>query len=334
MLIIGMLISLSMFAQYGTGNKWVRFDVMSFPDFAVSKENRTYFVSVNVVKQVAGNYDADQVYNNINIPGWQKVDNEADAFLKVFIDIENFSIQETDVAIKEDKVKDGETTKTIRHYYGKIVYDMPYSVTIESPADRARFVREESKKVEWLSDERKSYEDAKKYIKDNLDSHKDKRMIAEVKGIVDLTISQLERKYAFVPKRDGYAIDYLDSKKSEYYQEQQTLISEVQDIVNNIKATSDIEAVAKDLQKYIDQFLAIIDKLSDSDKKQVKAKKSLIESVAKLYLIAENYEKSREYFSILVDKYQEKKMGNKIADIDQIVANLKKHNLQYRHFEY
>lgn len=331
--LIGMMMSVSLFAQYGTCTRSFRYEFRYLPRFAVAKADRTCFVSVESNSQISDYIPAEAIYNKINVEGWTKVDSEDAAFLKILLNLDFLTIEETGVKVTETEEKSGETTKKVKHFFGKIIYSLPYKMEFNSSLNSSKYGRSSDKKIEFVTEERKSYEDAKKYVDDNKDMLKSKIIKAEVEDLISSINKSCNAEYAYYATSENVWMDFLDSKKSEFYESQQKAIIEVREIFGRIKADSDMKQVAAEIQVYIDQFKEIADKLDAADKKQRKAKISVLESIATLYYAAENFDMAKQYAETLLKEYEHKKGGKMIANIDDILKDMQRHNLTSRHFE-
>ena len=265
--------------------------------------------------------------------GWKKVDNADDAYLKISVNLDFFTVEDTGVKTTETTEKSGETTKVVKHHFGKLIYTMPYHVELVSESHNDKFGRSSENKIEYLSSEKSSYEAAKTYVKDNKDMLKSKLIKSEVEGIINSINEKIERDYAYAPKSEYVWIEFLDSKKSEYYEQQQKAIIEIREIFGRIKADSDIQVAAKEMQVYIDQYQGIVDNLNQADKKQKKAQAALIESIANMYYAVDNFAMAKQYCETLMKDYEEKSGGKMIGRIDKLLSEMAKHNVKTRHFE-
>lgn len=333
LLMVAMIISLPMFAQYGTSKRFFPCEFRQLPNYAVAKENRTYFVNVETNSQISETIDAERIYNSINLLGWNKVDNPDNAYLRVNVNIDYLTIEDSGVKTTETSEKSGETTKVVKHFFGKLVYTMPYHVELVSESRTQKYGRGSDKAVEFVTEEKSSYESAKKYISDNKDMLKDKLIKSEVDDIISSINGAISMDYAYEAISENISVEFMDSKKSEFYDEQQKAIIEIREVFGRIKADSDIKVAAKEMQVYIDQFKAIADKLNDGDKKQKKAKVALFESIANMYYAVENFDMAKQYCETLLKEYEEKSAGKMLGRLEKVQSEMQKHNVTSRHFE-
>ncbi|MCQ2974881.1 MAG: hypothetical protein MJ211_08725 [Bacteroidales bacterium] len=330
--LLALLINISIYAQYGTCTRVMNYGVRYMPNFYVPQENRTYFVTVESVPQVTNLKSADEICDQIRIPGWKIADNEESAFIKINLNIDYLTIDEQDVVYKEVKEGSGESAKVVKIYAGKLIYHIPYKGSLNSNLDQC--VVGDANKKEYISDkESKSYNDAKEYISNNKDIIKDKLIVSEVNNIISTINTTLANKYAYYEINENIRLEFLDSKKSEHYADQQKAIIQLKEIISKCNASCDIKTVASQIQPYIDQFKSIESSLDASDKKQKKTKVALIENLANLYFLIEDFDTSKQYCETLLKDYEEKDGSKLISKIDKIKADLQKHNISSRHFE-
>lgn len=322
------LVSLTSFGQYGTEREKCRIAVIGFPKFAIPLEQRTFFVNMYSSKKVIEMQDLEASSNDISIWGWSRTYNPDQAHLTITIDFG---------ALVTEEIKARKTSAEAKDFVAIMDYTLPIEIQLSSREDKVAISTQEYDfhgvpiKLEYVCDKKfPTPEKAVSYIKSNKELIDESIIHTEVAKAIKIVNNQALKLYAFQKISERVDIYHLDSKKSEFFDQQE---NDYKDLMSFFKLSTTEQPISPaPIKLIINNYKKIIEQLDDADKKQKSAKIDLIITVANLYYVIEEFSECEAWAHKLIEEYNEKEGKSIIENLNKVRDNLARFGVQSRHF--
>lgn len=322
------LVSLTSFGQYGTEREKCRIAVIGFPKFAIPLEQRTFFVNMYSSKKVIEMQDLDASSNDISIWGWSRTYDPDQAHLTITIDFG---------ALVTEEIKARRPSAEAKDFIGIMDYTLPIEIQLSSKENKVAFNTQEYDlhgtpiKLQYVCDKKfPTPEKAVSYIKSNKELIDENIIHAEVAKAIKLANDEALKLYAFQKISERVDIYHLDSKKSEFFDQQE---NDYKDLISFFKLSTTEQPISPaPIKLIINNYKKIIEQLDDADKKQKSAKIDLIITVANLYYVVEEFGECEAWAHKLMEEYNEKEGKNIIEKLNIVRNDIARFGVQSRHF--
>jgi len=278
------------------------------------------------------------VAGQINIDGWSMTSNINNAYLRITINAYDFLIE----SIHEDKY-----TEMVRHHAELVPVDfftpvIDYSIVIEYTVETNSstqtytnvdpFTHRPPINSFRMDKQFRSPRDCHDFARENKEVFIEKIIRTEIYNTIDKINTQLVPAYVYHPSTDHIKLAFFSSKKSPYYAKHQSGRKEVKSIIESMPLEGSLAGTIKKLQPWIEHFKEIEKSLSSSNKKQKQAKADMVYNLAMIYYALEIFDVSREYANRLINEFDATTGKKLLRNINEMEAEMKRHNLQTRHF--
>jgi len=306
----------------------VKAKYQDLPNIGWPTDVSTYFVDLGGDTKALQQIDMTKtgIKNYIDVKGYTKIDENVGAGIYLSLEGPTGSTQEL---IKEDKKnKEGETWKEYKYkvtFSGSLkrkVIDATGSVLSEQIEryEKSSF----SSAYTSLAKLKKNHDTKKFYISGRR---------AAASELLQLTNANLNTDFAFTPREKKVEFKRLKSKKHRKlstFQKTEEITERAFAALTTYDNASFKEIIAPALQTWVDEEPG----LSGSDKQEKKLKFLCQLNASLAYFYSEDYENASKYAKMIVDgDYKRKKGKRLVEEIDNVVKQIKKLNLQGRYFE-
>ncbi|MCY7359611.1 MAG: hypothetical protein LH609_19565 [Rudanella sp.] len=361
-----LLVSLSGFAQKVDLDRFY-FEVsyLTLPREFVEPAGRTYGVRVNVAPAVIKLMPPIDVYNQIQLSGFRKVENNPTVGATISFNAVRFEKSETKTRTEERKDREGKVVETITYYANELTYSASGGYQITGPRDNTRNEqRKEEKKQTEVSSNRflqnanlssentgrqvdsgifpytmtqrtkefRNLADLNRYVYENKESIMIELLAGYVQNGINTVNQNLNRWYGYVPYTGRDFVWILDSKSHPEYPVQQEAIKAIKELGKQMSATESLDRLEQNLQPVLAYFQDLKTKFSGSDKREQKIRYSAFYNLANLYYLLDRPDQAIEEANGLIRNGYDPKDGEHFLEqADQLKKDLAKHKLETRH---
>ena len=279
------------------------------------------------------------VASKLILQGYDRVASNADVQFIYYmsdIDIIEFDIQEN---IAESKNKDGTITRRYS-YYAFLKYRLHAIAYLKNKAgiDLIRqnelILNNNLSPLTWKSKEFNKYDEASKYMKDNIDIIKGKLIRDNINNTVDLANRWANYNAGFPLKKDNFQLWLLDNKNHPEYENMHIRWNALKAVLEEISAESMNEnnrAAILDAIKYFDNIKITYKKEEKADKKM---RYAAFYNNTQLYLLLDMPDEAKKEADGLILNDYDKKDGEQMKRQAEALAELfRKHDIYTRHFD-
>jgi len=331
-------ISTGAIAQYNTTKTSMSFPVRYLPTHYVPVGQRAYCVSCGFARQVSPYFSPNEAAETLHLDGWTMTDNPDQAALRITINAYDFLIEN----IHEDKF-----IEKVRHHgeFVPVEYFTPtidYSIVIEYVLE-TNTSRQTYSNVDvythrppintFRMDKRfNNPRDCHDFVRENKEVFIEKIIRTELYNTIEEINEELIPQFVYKPYTDHIKIAFFSSKKSPYYAKHQSARNEIKNIINSIPLDGSLAPTIRKMQPWIEHFKEIEKSLSATNKKQKQAKADMVYNLAMIYYALEIFDVSREYCNRLINEFDESTGKRLLRNLEKTESEMKRHNLQTRHF--
>ncbi len=361
-----LLLSVTGFAQKVDLDRFY-FEVsyLKLPREFVEPAARTYGVRVNVAPAVVRLMPPIDVYNQINLSGFRKVEDNPTVGVTISFNAVRFEKSETKTRTEERKDREGKVIETITYYANELTYSASGGYQIRGPRDNTKYEqrKEEKKQTEVASNrflqnanlqsgnagrqvdggtfpytmtqrtkEFRNLIDLNRYVKENQESIMVELLAGYVQNGINTVNQDLNNWYGYVPYTGRDFLWILDSKNHPEYSVQQEAIKAIKELGKQMSATESLDRMEQNLQPVMAYFQDLKTKFSGSDKREQKMRYSAFYNLANLYYLLDRPDQAIEEANGLIKNGYDTKDGERFVEqADQLKKDLVKHKLETRH---
>lgn len=273
---------------------------------------------------------------NIGISGFSRV--ASNGTLDLDFRFHGTDIGEVDInkEKKEKKDKDGNVTETYYLYKAVVSYRSNATLTIGNAETGNNPSYNFSESDVYKSKTFNSSYDASKYYNNNRHNIRDKYRTDHKNRIIYKANTKVNYYHGYVPieRKSGEHFWIIATKKHPEYTKHQEAYVALKEIFAGIQYDQSVDEIKNSVQPWISYFEDVAKSFNEDDKKHRKVRYSSYFNIAKIYLVTEQFEKSKEYASKIVANDYDKKDGTRMIEhIDDILKSLSVNQLKTRHFE-
>jgi len=361
-----LLLSISSFAQKVDLDRFY-FEVgyLTLPREFIDPTDRSYGVRVNVAPSVVRLMPPIDVYNQIQLSGFGKVENRPTVGITINFNAVRFEKSETKTRTEERKDREGKVIETITYYANELTYSALGGYQITGPRDNTKSEqRQEVKKQTEVSSNRflqnanlqsgytgkqidfgtfpstmmqrtkefRNLADLNRYAKENKESIMIELLAGYVQNGINTANQSLNRWYGYVPYTGRDFLWILDSKSHPEYPIQQEAIKAIKELGKQMSATESLDRLEQNLQPVMAYFQDLKTKFPGSDKREQKMRYSVFYNLANLYYLLDRPDQAIEEANGLIKNGYDTKDGERFLEqADQLKKDLVKHKLETRH---
>ncbi len=361
-----LLVSLSSFAQKVDLDRFY-FEVsyLTLPREFLEPANRTYGVRVNVAPAVKRLMPPIDVYNQVQLSGFRKVEDNPTVGATISFNAVRFEKSETKTRTEERKNREGKVTETITYYANELTYSASGGYQITGPRDNTKYEqRQEDKKQTQVASNRflqnanmqssfagrqvdsgtfpftmtqrtkefRNLADLNRYVYENKESIMIELLAGYVQNGINTMNQNLNRWYGYVPYTGSDFLWILDSKSHSEYPIQQEAIKAIKELGKQMSATESLDRLEQNLQPVMAYFQDLKTKFAGSDKREQKMRYSAYYNLANLYYLLDRPDQAIEEANGLIKNGYDTKDGERFLEqADQLKKDLAKHKLETRH---
>lgn len=338
---------------------------LTLPREFVEPADRTYGVRVNVAPAVVKLMPPIDVYNQIQLSGFRKVENNPTVGATISFNAVRFEKSETKTRTEERKDREGKVIETITYYANELTYSASGGYQITGPRDNTRQEqrKEEKKQGEVASNrflqnaslssgntgrqvdsgtfpftmtqrtkEFRNLADLNRYVTENKESIMIELLAGYVQNGINTVNQNLNRWYGYVPYTGRDFLWILDSKSHPEYPVQQEAIKAIKELGKQMSATESLDRLEQNLKPVMAYFQELKTKFSGSDKRDQKMRYSAFYNLANLYYLLDRPDQAIEEAQGLIRNGYDTKDGERFVEqADQLKKDLVKHKLETRH---
>lgn len=338
---------------------------LTLPREFVEPTDRTYGVRVNVAPSVVRLMPPIDVYNQIQLSGFRKVENRPTVGITINFNAVRFEKSETKTRTEERKDRDGKVIETITYYANELTYSASGGYQITGPRDNTKYEQhqEDKKQTEVASNrflqntnlqsgytgkqidsgtfpstmtqrtkEFRNLADLNRYANENKESIMIELLAGYVQNGINTANQSLNRWYGYVPYTGRDFLWILDSKGHPEYPIQQEAIKAIKELGKQMSATESLDRLEQNLQPVMAYFQDLKTKFSGSDKRDQKMRYSAFYNLATLYYLLDRPDQTVEEANGLIKNGYDTKDGERFVEqADQLKKDLVKHKLETRH---
>jgi hypothetical protein len=338
---------------------------LTLPREFVERADRTYGVRVNVAPAVKRLMPPIDVYNQVQLSGFNKVEDSPTVGATISFNAVRFEKSETKTRTEERKDRDGKVIETITYYANELTYSASGGYQITGPRDNTRSEqRKEEKKQTEVSSNRflqnanlssgntgrqvdsgtfpytmtqrtkefRNLADLNRYVYENKESIMIELLAGYVQNGINTLNQSLNRWYGYVPYTGRDFLWILDSKSNPEYPIQQEAIKAIKELGKQMSATESLDRMEQNLQPVMTYFQDLKTKFAGSDKREQKMRYSAYYNLANLYYLLDRPDQAIEEANGLIKNGYDPKDGERFLEqADQLKKDLAKHKLETRH---
>ena len=301
----------NLFAQYNLNNNGFEYSYRNMPSIYVYPEERTYYLDYIATSSIKHIMTSDEVHNRFVLDGWIKQSSPESAAMNISLRSSDLIVNNISAERHEEKYKDKNGVEQITYWYKGL---LNYSISLSGKYtfnDNYYTAFSKDIKDTYLSKKTfEHYDDAVKFIYNNKESIINDLITSNIKYLCDGTEFSIGDKYAYNAKYDRAFFKFISAKKNPDYESQQEYKEKLKEVMSNISYKVDL-SVAKELSEPIMIYFQLMaDKYNQTDKKMRKIYIAMIDNMALLSYLIENYDDAIKYANILIE--EEEKSGEKL----------------------
>lgn len=366
LILLSVLFSPTAFAQKVDLDRFY-FDVsyLMLPREFVEPSARTYGVRVNVAPSVVKLMPPVNIYDLIQLSGYQKVEDRPTVGVTVNFNSVRFEKSETKTRTEEKKDREGKVTEVINWYSNELTYSASGGYQIVGPREDTRYEkRQDDKKQAELASNRflqnaslssnyvgrtvdsgtfpttlsqrtkefRNLADLNNYVRQNRDVIMVELLADYVQRGIQTINTNLNNWYGYVPYQGRDFLWILDSKSHPEYPVQQEAIKAIKELGKRMSATEPIDTFKGNLQPVMAYFNELKTKFPGSDKRDQKMRYSAYYNLANMYLLLDRPDQAVAEATELIKNGYDTNDGKRfIEQAEQLKKDLTKHKMETRH---
>lgn len=342
------------------------FDVnyIQLPREYVQPDERTVGVRVGLGSNIRRAYPEQAIYDNINLIGFQKVENNP--AVGITFTMNDLRIEKTEIKTRQTdgKDKDGKPIKVPLftlvatfstsgrfQVYGPKT-GQPRQTRQTLPPQSNRFLQAIAgnqatnpsayqteitrttfpDKITYSTKEYPTSPEATQYFERNQRSVQNELITNYINDALRTINEQTNAWYGYVPVKSQEFLWILDSKKHPEYAIQQEAIKAVKTLMPTMQATEPTNQLAKNLQPVITYFDELKTKYPGGDKTDIKMRYSAYYNLANLYYFLDQPDEvAKEAEGLIQNGYDTGDGKRFLRMADELRQSLTKHRLDSRH---
>ena len=338
---------------------------LTLPREFVEPADRNYGVRVVVAPAVVRLMPPIDVYNQVQLWGFKKVENNPTIGATISFNAVRFEKSETKTRTEEKKDREGKVTETITYYANELTYSASGGYQLTGPRDNTKYEqKQEEKKQTQVATNRflqnanlqssfagrqidsgtfpstmtqrtkefRNLTDLNRYVYENKESIMIELLAGYVQNGINTANQSLNRWYGYVPYTGRDFLWILDSKSHPEYPVQQDAIKAIKELGKQMSATESLDRLEQNLQPVMAYFQDLKTKFAGSDKRDQKMRYAAFYNLANLYYLLDRPDQAIEEANGLIKNGYDTKDGERFAEqADQLKKDLVKHKLETRH---
>lgn len=340
------------------------YSYLKLPREYVEPDKRTFGVRVETSKSIGVVTDANQIYDRINVGGFERVTKNPTVGVEINFNSFKITGYEIKERVEEKKDKEGKVTERKTFYWAEVRFNADGNYAIIGPrALDPKKAEEKAKEVEknrflqqtnlsdgnlskvmsgstgtysqtYKTNEFKNSSDVRDYYRDNQMFIREEITRDWVNNTVSTVNGQLANLYGFNEEKGRDHLWILDSKSHPEYPIQQEAIKAVKQIMADMSAFKAIKVLEKNLGPVMSYFEELKTKYTGSDKRDQKMRYSAYYNLAKLYYLLDRPDDSEKEAIGLIKNDFDKSDGEMFLKMNKTLRDdLARQKMAVRHFE-
>lgn len=323
-----------LFAQYSITKGNYQISVKKFPSYYVEEGKRTYFIKV--VNNVKEFIDSTYIKSNVDLPGWEEVSDEKDAFLTLNITVNSVYFENVDIKERRsEENKKGELIIT-RKFLPSVRYSFNMKCQFKCPFEvferRSLLVGDSPVKIYDIKQEFASFKEAQDYVAKDKPNIISDIVNTDIKRFFRIINDAIVEKFYPMEGIEKFQLSFLLDDNSPFLEtmlDAQRYLSQEFELINHEK---EISHSVPGISVWIEKFQTIAGELKQNDPAQKKAKEEVIRDLVILYYILEDFDNALLYAQILKDTFQSRDGDRLIRNIRTLQNDFETFHKTTRHF--
>ena len=181
-----------------------------------------------------------------------------------------------------------------------------------------------------------TYSKASNYYNNNRYTLRTRYRNAHRNSMIAQANSRMNHLYGYVPYTSTNTKFFwiIATKKHPEYVKHQEAYAALKEIFSKMEYDQPVDAIAKEVEPWIDYFNDVATRFNEDDKKHRKVRYASYYNIAQIYYYLDQPEKAKEYADKLITNDYDKKDGKRfIKNSDELIADFEKNQIKTRHFE-
>ncbi|KAB7729940.1 hypothetical protein F5984_12190 [Rudanella paleaurantiibacter] len=344
------------------------FDVsyLTLPREYIDPTERTFGVRVNTAPAVRQTIPASQVYDQVHLSGFRKVEDRPTVGVTINFGEVRFERSETKTRTQDRKDRDGKVIGQDMFYTMVLTYSASGDFSLYAPREStASEKRQEEKQQAAVAQNRflqsanlsggngsarsvtgdqfartlthttrefSNLNDLNRYVKENSESIRMELINNYVQSSVRSVNNEINRWYGYVPYNERDFLWILDSKNHPEFPIQQEAIKAIKELMKRMLATEPLGTLEENLKPVMAYFGDLKTKYAGSDKREQKMRYSAYYNLATLYYLLDRPDEALTEAEGLIKNGYDTKDGERLAELATKLKNdLTRHRMDSRH---